>query len=110
MGYLKYKILSYNQCQNDLCFVQFWKTTLTLAPLVPLTMISPKWATILKAQFWAFPHPQAISQGLDFQKHFVTNFKFFRALIFINIKLGYSSALCILFLTNFKIYCILTII
>jgi hypothetical protein len=87
-----------------------WKTTLTLAPLVLLTMISPKWATILKAQFWAFPHPQAISQGLDFQKHFVTNFKFFRTLIFVNIKLGYSSALCILFLTNFKIYCILTII
>jgi len=53
-------------------------------------MISPKWATILKAQFWAFPHPQAISQRLDFKKHFVTNFKKNLTLIFVNIELGYS--------------------
>ncbi len=47
-----------------------------------------KWATILKGQFWAFSQPQVTFQGLDFQKHFVTNFKFPRASTIVNIELG----------------------
>ncbi len=110
MGYLKYKILSYNQCQNNSCHLQSLKNNFDLGTSSSFDHDFTQMGHNIESTILGISPPSSHSQGLDFQKHVVTNFKFFRTLIFVNIKLGYSLALCILFLTNFKIYCILAII
>jgi hypothetical protein len=61
-----------------------------------------KWATILKGQFRVFSQSQATFQGLDYQKHLVTNFKFHRASPFVSIELGLFLGTLHIFFDQFQ--------